>query len=312
MSFFTNLKRASTTTKKQIARGGWLSMASVSIMSLAFLVLTIFGVLAFVSQLFLKSLENSPHIYVFFNVDVEEQDILDKKIEWEKNKNIDFVDYTSAEQAKQEFARHNEVNDNPLIAAEIQDEDRTLPASLAVRLVSIEDAQDVIDMVENEKDTNPDVYDVRYSQETINNIKDVVFWLRLYGSIVLILLVIVVIFFTLLTVEFRTYSRSKEIEIMQLVGGSLWYIRLPFILEGGVYGALGALISNMLIILFGSFAWYSQATSTTKSFLLKMFGDLPWPEINIAGFVLIFLSVIMIGFLIGSMNSLVAIRRYIK
>jgi cell division transport system permease protein len=312
MKSTTALKRAYKTTSKQINRGGWLTWASISIMTLAFLVISLFVFLVIVSQLFLKSLENSPHIYVFFKTETEERDILQIKQEWEKLDNIDFIDYTSEEEAKEEFAQHNEINNNPLIAEEIQKDERELPASLALRLISIESAQDIIELVEQAKENNDAIYDVRYSREVINNIRDVVTWLRVAGIVILSALIIVIFFFTLVTVEFRTYSRSKEIGIMQLVGGSLWYIRLPFIIEGGIYGAVGAFISNMILIIFAAFAWYSQATASTKSFLIKIFGDLDWPTVSIFGFVAIFVIIILAGFLVGSLTSVIAIKRYIK
>lgn len=314
MKIITYYSRAFSTTRKQITRGGWLSLASITIMTLAVLVLSIFGSLAYVSQLFLKSLENSPHIYVFFKIGTEENDILDKKNEWEEVENINYVEYTSEEQARREFSRHNELNNNPLIAKEVEDESRSLPASLAIRLDNISEAQDIIDLVEREKSSNDDIYDVRYSRETINNIKEVVFWLRIGGGLIMLLLITVVFFFTLLTVEFRTYSRAKEIEIMQLVGGSLWYIRLPFILEGGIYGVLGAVISNILLMIVGTFVWYSSLTSNTKGFLVRLFGDLDWPSLGAYNTTAIgiFILTLLIGFIVGALNSLIAIRRYIK
>lgn len=312
MKIFTYYSRAFGTTGKQIKRGGWLSLASITIMTLAVLVLSIFGSMAYVSQLFLKSLENSPHIYVFFKVDTSETEILDKKNEWEEQPNISFVEYTSEEQAKKDFSRHNELNNNPLIAKEVNDENRDLPSSLAIRLNNISEAQEIIDLVENERKTNESIYDIRYSRETINNIKEVVFWLRIGGGFIMLLLSVVVFFFTLLTVEFRTYSRAKEIEIMQLVGGSLWYIRLPFILEGGVYGILGAIISNFILMMVSTFVWYSQATTNTRGFLVRLFGDLDWPGFSVINISGLFFFIVFIGFILGSLNSLIAIRRYIK
>lgn len=310
MGISTTTKRILSNTKKQIKRSGWISWASVSIMVLAFLVLSIFTMVAYTSQLFLQSVENKPHIYVFFKVGTRETKILDLKKEWEKQQNIAFVDYTSEEQAKQEFSTHNELTGNSIIANEVKE--RNLPSSLAIRLKSIQDAKAVIDIVEQEKNTDSDVFDVRYSEVIINNIKDAVFWLRVAGAIVMVLLFIVIFSFTLLTVEFRTYSRAKEIEIMQLVGGSLWFIRMPFIIEGGFYGAIGALISDILLGLVGVFLWFSQATSSTKGFLVKLLGDLDWPQFTIPGAILLVLVTLLIGFIIGSLNSLIAIRRYIK
>lgn len=304
-----SFSRAFKTSLKQMKRSGWLAWASISVMTLAFLVSHIFLFLAYSTNLFLKFIENKPHIYVFFLPGTEEDEILDLKTKWEKESNIAFIEYTSEEEALQEFKEHNEES-NPLAAEAIRE--HVLPASLAIRLESIEDAQGAIDMAKEEQTDNENITQIGYSQEIISNIRDAFFWIRLAGSIIMGLLLIVIFFFTLLTVEFRMFSRSEEIRIMQLVGGSLWYIRLPFIIEGAIYGALGALISSTIISILGVFMFVIQSGSPTIKFLTSFFGDLNWIEINPASIAAFFIISIFSGILLGAFNSFFAIRNYIK
>ena len=308
MNFIT-LRRAFKNIGKQIKRSGWLAWKSILVMTLAFLVISIFGFLAYTSNLFLKYIENKPHIYVFFNTGVEEQEITDIKERWEKLPNIDYIEYTSEDQAVKEFY-DSQKNVNPLAAEAIKD--RTFPASLAIRLNSVNDAQEIISLVNSEKDTNPDVFRVRYSEDTLNNIRDVFMWLRIGGGIIMGLLLLVVFLFTLFTVEFRTFNRSEEIGIMQLVGGSLFFIRLPFILEGTFYGIMGALISNLLLVGFGGVVYYTAATSPTMVFLNNIFGQLEWPALSVINITGAFFSTIILGAIIGTITSYIAILRYIK
>lgn len=302
-------RRALKTTKKQILRGGWLATTSVLVMTLAFLLISIFGFLAYSSNLFLKYIENKPHIYIFFNTGTEKTDILEVQNRWETKDNIDYIEYTSEEAAVEEFY-NSQKEVNPLAAEAIKD--RTLPASLAIRLYSVEDAQGIINMVEKEQDQNEDIFRVRYSEDTIKNIKDVFGWLRIFGGAMMGLLGVVVFFFTLFNVEFRTYNRSEEIGIMQLVGGSLWFIRLPFILEGAFYGIMGALLSNLLIGGFAAIIYYTARTSPTMVFLNNLFGQLNWPEAGILNVGGLFVGTIIIGAILGSFTSLIAIIKYIK
>ncbi|MBN1915616.1 hypothetical protein JW796_01300 [Candidatus Dojkabacteria bacterium] len=301
--------RALKTSTKQIKRSGWLAWASISVMTLAFIVAQIFLFLGYTANLFLKFIENKPHIYIFFNPGTEKKEILDLKSRWEKEENIDFIEYTSEEQALQEFKEHNEKT-NPLAAEAIRE--NVLPASLAIRLKRIEDAQGIIDKSKIEASKNDDISQIGYSQEIINNIKDAFFWIRLAGTIIMGLLFVVIFFFTLLTVEFRMFSRSEEIRIMQLVGGSLWYIRLPFILEGGIYGGIGAFVSTAIFALLGIFMFVAQAGSPTITFLTNFFGDLDWISINPISIFLFFIISTITGILLGAFNSFVAIRNYIK
>lgn len=305
----TTTKRVFSNTIKQIRRSGWLAWTSILVMTLAFLVISIFGTIAYTSNLFLKYIENKPHIYVFFQTGVDEADILQIKENWEENENVAYIEYTSEEQAVQEFY-DSQKHTNPLAAEAIKD--RTLPASLAVRLYSVEDAEEIIEIVNNEKKTNEDVFQIRYSEDTINNIRDVFGWLRLGGIFIMSLLLVVVFLFTLFTVEFRTFNRSEEIGIMQLVGGSLWFIRAPFVLEGTLYGIFGALISNLLIAGFAVVVYYTAMTSPTMVFLNNLFGQLAWPEASVLNILALFFSTLLIGAILGTITSFIAILRYIK
>ncbi len=303
------IRRVLSNTGKQIKRSGWLAWTSVLVMTLAFLVISIFGFLAYTSNLFLKYIENKPHIYVFFNIGVEESEIQSLKREWENKPNIDYIEYTSEEDAVKEFY-DSQRNVNPLAAEAIKD--RKLPASLAVRLHSVEDAKDIIDLVNTEQENNEDIFRVRYSEDTINNIRDVFAWLRVGGGIIMGLLLVVVFLFTLFTVEFRTYNRAEEVGIMQLVGGSLWFIRMPFILEGTFYGVAGAVISNLLLLSFAMVIYFTAMTSPTMVFLNNLFGQLAWPEVNVINILGVFMGTILAAAILGTITSYIAILRYIK
>ncbi len=50
------------------------------------------------------------------------------------------------------------------------------------------------------------------------------------------------------TIRVAAYARREQTSIMKLVGASNWYIRLPFVLEGVIAGALGALVSWGLLL----------------------------------------------------------------
>jgi len=116
----------------------------------------------------------------------------------------------------------------------------------------------------------------------------------------------------LLTVEFRTFIRSEEIGIMQLVGGSLWFIRLPFILEGMIYGLVGAMLSTVSLSLIGYYVLVVERESNAVSFVYNLLGGLSWPDLSWMHFIAGFLAVALLGALIGTFNSFVAIRRYIN
>lgn len=305
----TTLKRAFKNTLKQIRRSGWLAVASVFVMTLAFFISSIFIMIAYTSNLFLKSIENKPHIYVFFKSGTPEEEIIKKRDEWSGLQEVSKIEYTSETQALDEFKNVQE-RVNPDIAETIRS--NVLPPSLGIRLFSISDADSIITKVTQEQEANENIFAIRFSRETIDTISTLFYWLRLGGGIIMGLLLVVIFFFTLLTVEFRTFIRSEEIGIMQLVGGSLWFIRLPFMLEGLIYGIFGAVVSTLGLYALGYYVLILQRDSNAVVFIYNLLGGLNWPSIGIMDFALGILLVAVFGAFVGVFNSYIAIRRYIN
>src|SRR5262249_22971812 len=58
-----------------------------------------------------------------------------------------------------------------------------------------------------------------------------------------ILLTIASILLIANTIRLSLYARRREVEVMKLVGATDWFIRWPFVIEGVVVGAAGALLA---------------------------------------------------------------------
>ncbi|MHB1571148.1 MAG: cell division protein FtsX [Solirubrobacteraceae bacterium] len=58
-----------------------------------------------------------------------------------------------------------------------------------------------------------------------------------------VLLVIASVLLIANTIRLSLYSRRREVEVMKLVGATDWFIRWPFVIEGVVVGAAGAVLA---------------------------------------------------------------------
>ena len=56
------------------------------------------------------------------------------------------------------------------------------------------------------------------------------------------------LFLIMNTIRLATYARRREIEVMKLVGASNWFVRIPFMAEGLVQGAIGAGLAFGLVV----------------------------------------------------------------
>ncbi len=63
------------------------------------------------------------------------------------------------------------------------------------------------------------------------------------AAVLTVLLTIASILLIANTIRLSLYARRREVEVMKLVGATDWFIRWPFVIEGIVVGAAGALLA---------------------------------------------------------------------
>lgn len=338
------LGRIFANTAKQISRSGWSAWASVSVMTLAFLVATIFGSLAFISNIYIQYIESKSNVLVFFEEGMDKEVIESLQTKWANNPKIKDITYTSEEDAYTLYADYTAVVQKEVYTVLKSKESKTLPSSLDIQIYSLSELTalksdleadieaanktlQIIDTTESSeenpisfaqptyqysKDPTQKPIVLKVDDQSLDQLRQVLYFLRIVGVAVLAILFIGIFFFTFLAIEFRLQSQTEEIGVMQLVGGSLFFIRSPYILEGGFYGFVGAAISSLLIGGFFVAVFVLNKSSTVSVFLYKMFNQLPWPEVTTLGWIGIVGGLSLTGFFIGALSSYLSIRRYIR
>lgn len=326
-------------TKKQIQRSGWAGWGSLSVMTLAFLVACIFAGLAYFSNLWIQYIESRSNVLVFFDVGTDQQIIDNLKEKWKDLPQIKSISFTTEEEAYLMFGDYSQkvqpvqfdaLKTNQFI-------DGKLNSSLDIQIFSLSDLKQLQGIIQKDveaanKDliinnpedptaavtykyasepTSPPIT-LRVDSESLEKLRIVLSFLRIAGIIIIGLLFVVIFFFTFMTVEFRLYNQIEEIGVMQLVGGSLVFIRSPYILEGGFYGVIGALISTFFLgsTLVALFVFNIQPV--ISQFFFENFGRLPWPNISALGWLGVIVGIAFAGFVLGASSTWFSIKRYIR
>ncbi|MFS8131412.1 MAG: cell division protein FtsX [Candidatus Dojkabacteria bacterium] len=331
--------RILTNTKKQIQRSGFAGWGSLSVMTLAFLVACIFAGLAYFSNLWIQYIESRSNVLVFFDVGMDTQVINNLKDKWKDIPTIKSLGFTSEEEAykiygdyssKVQPVQFDALKTNQFISGK-------LPSSIDIQIYSLSDLADLQKVIQKDvqeanstlvinntdNPTAPTTYKyasdpssppitLRVDSESLEKLRVVLSFLRIAGIIIIGLLFVVIFFFTFMTVEFRLYNQIEEIGVMQLVGGSLLFIRSPYILEGGFYGVIGALISTLLIGSTLVLLFVFNIQPVISQFFFENFARLPWPVISPLGWIAVIGSIAFSGFLLGASSTWFSIKRYIR
>ncbi|HEY9762819.1 MAG TPA: ABC transporter permease [Trichocoleus sp.] len=149
------------------------------------------------------------------------------------------------------------------------------------------------------------VDEVRYVDEAVTRLAQLnngLKWVSLFVIGILSLTATAVI---TTTIRLIVMARRREIEVMQLVGATHVWIYLPFILQGATFGIAGASISWGL--LFGIQQFVREIASQQPDFIQFLANGL---QLSAQQLILLPLSLLGMGTLVGLMGSLLAVRKF--
>ena len=130
-------------------------------------------------------------------------------------------------------------------------------------------------------------------------------YVRIFGIALILILVISSTILISNVIKVSVFVRKREIGIMKYIGATDNYIRLPFIIEGAVIGALGAGISALMVSIVHSLV------NTNMSEILVSF--IPGFYITPLGNIMIILLPLLffMGITIGVVGSLISLKKYL-
>ena len=256
------------------------------------------------------SLTNRVEIEVFIKGAPPEQtaiDALGAKIH--SMPEVKSVVYVSQAQALQDLEKMLGPNYKQIVS---NLETNPLPASYKIFVKNPNDVDRVAAQFFNDPnvDNDPGTTDgVSYAKQTVRNLLGTVDLVEKAMWVVTVLFALAVVLLTSTTVRLSIFARRREVEIMQLVGATNWFIRWPFVLEGFITGLIGSLIAALAV--WGAnvlvYNWIHQSK-------LDFLRPIKYPLIAQSGAWPLGLipTLVLAGAVLGALGSALALRRYLR
>lgn len=269
-----------------------MSLASISVI-VCCMVLTGSAVLLSVSlSQALKSVENKNSITVFLKKEVtfSQTSEIEKKIE--NVPNVLNCDYYSSDQASE---RYREVLGG--LHEVLQKAGNPFPEAFHVTMEDLSKYKETVEKLE----AIEGVDSVSDRSETAQRLSELSKLISNAGIWTVCLLGVISIFIIMNTIRLTMHNRRLEISIMKSVGATNSFICAPFVVEGIFIGVVAALISSFVL-----------------NFVYQSFMDVVGAIITFYGtysrniFYKILVSFIVSGLSLGTIGSMVSIRRYLK
>ena len=221
-------------------RNRWMTAASIGTVALSLFVLGVFFILVMNMNKMASSLESQVQISVYINDNLPEAGRKEIERMTRDMKSVSAVEYVPREQALKILRERLGENKKILDAL---GESNPLPNAFLVTVKSADDVKKTANLI-------GDLYgvdEVKYGQDVAANLFELTHLMRLFGVILMALLLFATIFIISNTIRLTVFARRKEIAIMKYVGATDWFIRWPFILEGVALGTIGGGVSALAL-----------------------------------------------------------------
>jgi cell division transport system permease protein len=212
------------------------------------------------------------------------------------DRRVAYVTYTTKAEA---LVRAAHIPGLPQLAD--ASESNPFPASLDVRVKSIDDVGAIHYMVINDIAVDP-VNSTSYDKGAYQRIQAVLLGVAVAGFAFLALLGFVAVTVTMNSIRAAIHSRRDEVGIMQLVGAPRWMVRGPFVVEGAITGALSGAVAGL--ITFGlTITGISAGSHSFTQFA---------PGVTVSVAAIAAAIVFATGLGLGSGSSLVSLRKHLE
>jgi cell division transport system permease protein len=237
---------------------------------------------------------NGVEFEIYMKPDATDPQITTLRSQLDDDRQVRSAKYISKEQAYEDFKRI--FKDKPDLVSSV--DPSALPASFRVAPNQVRQTTSLRDKY----NTRPGVDEAITADKAIKQLIDITNFLRYMFFAISLILIASSLFLIVNTIRLATFARRREIEVMKLVGASNWFVRIPFMAEGLVQGAVGAGLA-----VSGVFAlqYLLSRLDTTRGFFQGFF-------VTTGNAGTISLGLMVAGALIGAVGAGVGLRRFLR
>lgn len=279
---------------RSLGRNGWMTIASISAVTVTLLLVGLFLIVGFNLQAASLNVEGQVVMNVFLLPDATPADVPSLQTQIQNMPDVKSVVFVSKEEGLQQL-RNKLQADQDLLAG--LDSNNPLPNKYIVQ--AKDPAQ--TDAIAGRISTLAHVEKVVYQKDTVNRLLTWIAWARNFGIVLMLALIFTAMFLISNTIRITIFARRREIEIMKLVGATNNFIRWPFLVEGFLIGVLGA--SVPIALLSTGYAILVKNIAILPSFSLLT----PVPLLSETG-----LFLLIVGSFIGMWGSVVSVRKFLR
>ena len=295
-------------------RNIWLSIASTLVMTITLVILFITIIASAILSSTADTMREKIDITIYFKPGTSISTLGEMASIMSGDSNIKSVEVSTSEEEYDQFLADN-ADDEALMSALDDSAMRelmiaTMQSTMRIKVYDIDDLSSIEKIVNTNRmfmtnidQTKPPTYDVNRAEiETITNWANIARNGGIILSVIFLAISMLVIFNT---IRMAIFSRREEIYMMKLVGADNNFIRGPFLIEAQICGIISGIAAATIgYVGFHFLSPYLEKYGINVSSINNIL-ETSW-------LVIVFAVTILLGILIGSTSSSLAIHRYLR
>lgn len=283
-----------------VFRHGAMSLQSGSAVTITLIIISLFLIFTMNVSRFTKGIEQSVQISATVGYDYESAENEDRiSLAIQAIDGVDKVTFSSKAEEFQYYL-NSFTDERTKEAFRPFEEDNPMHDAF---YVTVRDGSDLQSVAESIKEIEG-IESVNFGGASAIQLVNMLESIRTGGGLLALALSILAIFLIANTIKLTIMARADEIAIMRNVGARNGFIRSPFVVEGVIIGALGAIPPIIL-----TYYMYRSVYQFTGGYLIsRMFSLIP-PEQFLPTACAILLA---IGVVVGLLGSFFSVSKYLR